>query len=259
MDAFYIAEGDHFISTVNTTGPWHPKLQHAGPPSALMGRALELEAGDLQLVRFSNDLLKPVPVAPLKIELDVVTPGKRRQVIEARLLTVEGEQLVARAQGLFLRQQDIPIEGVRVHDGEPPISPQHADAFDFSFFKTEVGYHTAMELRMASGGPGTGKTQMWMRQRVALVAGEQPSPLQRLLTVADSGNGVSMAVDKNRYSFANPDLTVNMRRAPQGEWICLDAHTHFQNNGLGMAESRLWDERGVVANGTQNLLLELAP
>lgn len=258
MDAFYIAEGDHFISTINTTGPWHPKLQHAGPPSALLGRALEMEAEELQLVRFSVDLLKPVPVAALKIELDVVTPGGRRQVIEARLFTVDGEQLVARAQGLFLRQLDISLPLMTTHDGIPPVLPEDSEAFEFGFFKTEVGYHTAMELRRASGAPGTGKTQMWMRQRVALVAGEQPSPLQRLLTVADSGNGVSMAVNKDHYSFANPDLTVNMRRPPQGEWLCLDAHTHFQGNGLGMAESRLWDEQGVVANGTQNLLLELA-
>lgn len=256
MDAFYIAENDHFISTANTTGPWHPQFQHAGPPSALLGRALETEAGDLQIVRFSVDLLKPVPVAPLKIELQDITPGKRRRVIEARLIAVESDQLIARASALALRQAHIPLDGLPTHDGPAPTPVAESEAFDFSFFKTEVGYHTSMELRKASGGPGTGKTQMWARQRVALVAGEQPTPLQRLLVIADSGNGVSMVADIRRYSFANPDLTVNMRRPPQGEWLCLDAHTHFQDNGLGMAESRLWDEQGVVANGTQNLLLE---
>ena len=259
MEAFYIAEGNHFISTANTTGPWHPKCQHAGPPAALLGRALELEAGELQIVRFSVDLLKPVPVAPLKIELRDITPGKRRRVIEASLIAVEGEQSVARATALGLRQEDIPLDDLPLHDGPLPTSVAESEAFNFSFFKTEIGYHTSMELRKASGGPGTGKTQMWGRQKVALVAGEEPSPLQRLLAIADSGNGVSMVVDKNRYSFMNPDLTVNIRRPPQGEWICLDAYTHFQGNGLGMAESRLWDEQGVVANGTQNLLLELAP
>lgn len=256
MDAFYLPEKDYFLSTPNTTGPWHEQFQHAGPPSALLGRALELAAEDLAPVRFSVDLLKPVPVAPLKIELVEITPGKRRRVIEARLLALEGEVLVARAQALFLREADIPLVGMPVHDGATPKSPEASAPFEFSFFKTEVGYHTAMELRLAAGGPGTGKTQMWMRQRVPLVAGEAPSPLQRLLTVADSGNGVSMVADKAKYSFANPDLTVNIRRAPEGEWLCLDAHTHFQNNGLGMAESRLWDASGVIANGTQNLLLE---
>lgn len=256
MDAFYLRKGDYFRATENTIGPWHPKLQHAGPPSALLGRALEQVAPDLQLVRFSVDLLKPVPVTRLKIVHRVVTPGKRRQLLEASLLTVAEDQLVARAQALFLRQQAIPLENLPVHDGPAPCSPAMATPFQFQFFNTEVGYHTAMELRLASGGVGTGKTQMWGRQRVALVADETPSPLQRLLVIADSGNGVSMVVDKSRYSFANPDLTVNMRRPPQGEWICLDAQTHFQANGLGMAESRLWDEQGVVANGTQNLLLE---
>ncbi len=97
-----------------------------------------------------------------------------------------------------------------------------------------------------------------MRPVVELVAGEPMTGLQRLMVIADSGNGVSMVLDKERFNFTNPDLTVNIRRVPEGEWLCLDATTHCQDFGLGIAESRIWDVRGVVANGTQNLLLEQA-
>ena len=131
-----------------------------------------------------------------------------------------------------------------------------AEPFEFDFFRWPVGYHTAMELRLAAGGPGQGHCQMWMRQRVPLLPGETPSGLQRVMAVADSGNGVSMVLDPRRFSFVNPDLTVNLRRPAAGEWICLDARTHFQPSGLGMAESRLWDQGGLVANGTQNLLAQ---
>src|SRR5207237_67687 len=35
-DAFYIPDGDDFVATVHTRGPWSPKHQHGGPPSALL-------------------------------------------------------------------------------------------------------------------------------------------------------------------------------------------------------------------------------
>lgn len=256
MNAFFIADGDCFVATENTIGPWHADYQHAGPPTALMGRAIEQIDGDLQVVRITNDLLKPVPVGRLRIDVTDLVPGKRRRVVEVNLLPEGETKPVARITALLLRQTDLPLDNLPEHDGPPPISPKESEPTDFPFFLTEVGYHKATELRLASGGWGTGKTQMWFRQRVPLVAGETPSPLQRLLVMADCGNGTTIALDKNRYSFVNPDLSVNIRRPAVGEWLCLDAQSHCQQNGIGMSESRIWDEHGVLANATQNLLLE---
>jgi hypothetical protein len=45
---------------------------------------------------------------------------------------------------------------------------------------------------MISGAIGEpGPAEAWTRMRYPLVPGEEPSPLQRVLTVADSGNGLS--------------------------------------------------------------------
>ena len=61
--------------------------------------------------------------------------------------------------------------------------------------------------------------------RHPLVAGEEPTPLQRVLIAADSGNGISSTLDFRRYLFINVDLTVHLHRLPAGEWVCLDAVT----------------------------------
>ena len=61
--------------------------------------------------------------------------------------------------------------------------------------------------------------------RQPLVAGEEPSPLQRVLVAADSGNGVSATLDWDRYLFINVDLTVHLHRPLDGEWVCLDSIT----------------------------------
>jgi hypothetical protein len=96
---------------------------------------------------------------------------------------------------------------------------------------------------------------MWARLRHPLVAGEEPTGLQRLLAVADSGNGVSWQFDPAQWLFVNTELTVHVLRPPAGEWICLDAVTHVGADGSGVATSRLSDPDGVAAFGAQALLI----
>ena len=61
--------------------------------------------------------------------------------------------------------------------------------------------------------------------REPLVAGEEPTPLQRALVLADSGNGVSSASTGAASPSSNVDLSVHLERLPGGEWVCLDAVT----------------------------------
>ena len=100
-------------------------------------------------------------------------------------------------------------------------------------------------------GPAT----VWTRLRVPLLPDEAPSGLQRVLAVADSGNGVSAVLPLDRWLFINPELTVHLRREPRGEWICLDAETAITEGGAGLARSTLSDDDGVVAHGAQSLFV----
>jgi hypothetical protein len=86
-----------------------------------------------------------------------------------------------------------------------------------------------------------------------LIEGEPPSPYQRVAVAGDSGNGVSAALDVSKYVFINCDLTINLFRRPEGEWICLEARTLFGANSCGLAESALYDERGMIGRATQSL------
>jgi hypothetical protein len=92
-----------------------------------------------------------------------------------------------------------------------------------------------------------------MRQRGPLVEGEQPSPLERLMVVADVGNGVSAVLDWREYLFINTELTVHLLRPSEGEWVGVDAVTRV--DGVGLAETVLWDGRGRLGRGAQTLLV----
>jgi hypothetical protein len=257
LDAFYEPDGDLFRASELTRGPWDPGAQHAGPPAALLGYAIERlpETAEFQLGRITFEILRSVPIAPVRAEARVVRPGRRVQMVEAELSDAEGEVLVrARAWRIRTAEVDFPAEAVIA--GEVPTPPgQGAEA---NFFPTgqEHGYHSAMEVRFISGdftepGPAT----VWLRMRQPLVAGEEPTPLQRALVVADVGNGVSASLDFRRYLFINVDLTVQLERMPEGEWICIDAVTLPQPNGVGTAESVLFDREGRIGRGLQTLLI----
>lgn len=256
QETFFVPEQGGYRATVNTRGPWHPDFQHAGPPSALLAYGIEQQANGMQVVRLGVDLLKPVPIARLDMEVVERDGGKRRRILEASLLDSASGQVVARAQALLLSGRDIDLGPLPLNDPAPPGEPVAGQPFEFGFFNSDQGYHKAMDMRLEAGGPGEGHSRMWMRQRIPLLPDQQPSGLQRVMTVADSGNGVSMAIDPREYSFLNPDLTVSLRRQPRGEWLCLDAVTHFHGDGIGMAQSQIWDREGVVACGVQNLLIQ---
>ena len=67
---------------------------------------------------------------------------------------------------------------------------------------------------------------------------EPPSPLQRVLAVADSGNGISAVMSWDEWLFINPELSVHVLRPPAGEWVVLDAATTIVTGGAGARPQR---------------------
>jgi hypothetical protein len=253
-ESFYLPlGGGRFSPTERTVGPWTPDAQHFGPPSALLVRALEgIDGADAHLLaRVTVEILGPAPLTELSVRARLERPGRSVELVSAELL--DGERLVARASAWRLATSDT---AAVVANGAGPLpspdrAPESAWPADWN-----AGYLNAMEWRAVAGditqpGPAT----VWARQRVALVDGEKPSPLQRLFTVADSGNGVSNFLHVRDWWFINTELTVHVQREPEGEWIGLDATTIVGPNGVGTATSRLHDLEGQVATGAQALLV----
>jgi hypothetical protein len=255
-DAFFEIDGEAFVPTELTRGPWDPDSQHAGPPAALLGRAIERHGPEEErgrIGRVTYEILRAVPLAPLATATAVVRPGRRVELVESSLSDPDGE--VMRATAWRLRADPVELPPGLGGDEAPP-GPEAGEPKEFFPTGEDVGYHTAMDYRFVSGafvepGPAT----VWMRMRHPLVAGEDPSPLQRVLVAADSGNGVSAALDYRRYLFINVDLTVQLHRLPEGEWVCLDAVTIADPGGVGLSDTALYDERGGIGRATQTLLV----
>jgi hypothetical protein len=65
--SFFSGRGDTFEPSELTRGPWDPDSQHAGPPAALLGRAIERcgEPDGTHVGRVTFEILRPVPLSPM--------------------------------------------------------------------------------------------------------------------------------------------------------------------------------------------------
>ena len=255
-DAFFAEDRGLFVPSELCRGPWSPDHQHGGPPSALMTRALEnvgLSIEQAQIARVSVEFLRPVPLSPLRVTAELLRPGKKVELAAAALYS--GDQEVARATSLKVRRKalDLPAVDVSSDVYQPPTA---LPDFVFPFFTGEVGYHTAMQVRLARGAFGSGKVAAWFRMRHPLLPGEAPSAAQRVMIAADSGNGISVVLEFPRWLFINPDLTVHLFRQPAGEWVLLDSRTLPAGTGVGLTDTRLHDEQGLIGRSCQSLLID---
>ena len=257
--AYVALEDGSYASTGLTRGPWHPEHQHAGPPIALVARGIERAAAALDLThvaRLTANLLRPIPTSELAVEVQTEYAGRNVAHFSARLMA--GGKDVARFTAVAQRESELEIPaGLPGHPlPHAPRSVSDSPAAKFPFSTTVIGYQDLMENRIAEGvffRPSAG----WFRMRYPLVAGEEPSALQRVAVAADSGNGISAVLDFRRYIFVNSDLTINLLRKPRGEWICIDARTLLGSSGGGLAEARIFDSLGLVGRSTQSLAVRL--
>jgi Acyl-CoA thioesterase N-terminal domain/Acyl-CoA thioesterase C-terminal domain len=275
-----------FVSMPATAGPWFPDAQHGGPPSALAARAIELHEPDerQRLGRVAIDILRPIPVGPLSVRTRTVRPGRRITLIEA-VLEADGQE-VLHARGWRIERPAGKVPEIAEGDVPPPVPGDGDGSLPLIFQMEETGYLASIEWRFLPAGSGwvdvsaageassrttvterpgvPGTTDFpataqvrsaWTRSRFPLVAGEEPSPMQRTLLVADSGSGVSAALPPTEFIFVNVDLTVTLARDPESDWMLLEAATTIGADGTGMALTRLSDPVGACGRGLQTLLV----
>jgi hypothetical protein len=254
-EAFFIPDADGFRATAYTRGPWTAEHQHGGPSAALLAGVLGRRAGGagLHVARLTVEFLRPIAIDRFVVREATLRPGKKVAIFGASLW--RGDEEIVRAAAVCIREAPMDLAAPPARAPLPTPVEQSAP-FQFPFFTGDLGYHRAMESRVARGTFGAGAMTVWMRARIPIVAGEEITPLQRVAVAADSGNGVSVALDLSRFTFLNPDLTIYLHRVPRGEWVCLDAVTTPEPHGVGLADTALFDEGGPIGRSLQSLIVQ---
>ncbi|MDO9564399.1 MAG: thioesterase family protein [Bradyrhizobium sp.] len=255
MDAIFRVDGNRVLTSPYAAGPWDPGMQHGSAPAALVVWAAEAIATPvpMQIARVTIDLMRPVPVAPLTLETEVLREGRKIQLCAIRLragdaVVVGATVLKIKSQTLALppEVQDLPVE-------LPGPDQSRVEPADFS----SSPFVSGMSLRAARGSFGVpGPGAIWYRADRPLVEDSPASQAMRAVVAADFCNGTSAVLDFRQWTFINADLTVSFARQPVGEWILLDAESWIGPDGAGLAMARLADTRGYFGRAVQSLVIE---
>jgi hypothetical protein len=256
---FYVPLGEErFRATELTATPWGSGSQHGGPPAALLGHALESDAsgeGGI-FARLAFEILGPIPMGELSIEVKTVRPGRRISLHEATLSDgARRPVMLCRAWRISAPMASFPDDLETERRTLP--GPERGEEKPFFEMAPEVGYHQGIEARFVKGSwREPGNAAAWLRMRVPLLADEEPSPLIRVLVVADSGNGVGGVLDTSAWTFINPETTVHLHAYPGGEWVGLESSAVAEPRGVGLVRTTIHDPaKGAVGAAAQSLLV----
>jgi hypothetical protein len=249
-----IGEPGRYRATAATVGPWDPRLQHGGPPTALLATAIEAcePLAGLRLARITVELLGPVPASDVVVQARVVRPGRRVRLVEAVLEADGKPAALARAWQIASQPELLPAQPVV----PPPARPGPGPVRFFDGSTSIPGYASALEWRFTSGGFDTlGPAEVWTCVRIPLVLGQPLTGLQRLLIAADSANGISGVLPFSEWVFVPTALTVTLHRHPRAEWVFMRAETLLSDDGIGSCQAELADEDGPLGTATQPLVI----
>jgi Thioesterase-like superfamily len=251
MEAIFRVDGADVVTSPHAAGPWDPNMQHGGAPASLVVWAAERipAPAPMQIARATIDLMRPVPVAPLTIETEVLREGRKIQLCAVRLKA--NGLLTVGATVLKVRKQAQPLPGDIV---EPPLDVASPEQSRIEPQNSPFG--SGMTIRAARGrfgGPGPGA--IWYRADRPLIDGFAISQAMRAVAASDFCNA-SSALDWQKWTFLNADLSVSMAREPVGEWILLDAVSWIGPDGAGLAMARMADTKGYFGRCAQSLVIE---
>lgn len=252
---FTTRNGSWFSPSEHARGPWDINSCHAGPPVALMVRAVESLVPNQQLTRLTVELIRPIPMSGFRVQSEIRRPGRSVTHTEAEIF--DEDRIYARAYGMHIRVlSDLEVATAEI--STPALSNTvpgpfsvSTDLHDEAWFASSVECRYERGSRIAGGGP----TTLWLRTLYPIVEDEEPSPFQRIAPLADCGNGISRNGDVGSISFVNPDLTLSLHREPLGDWFASRSVSHWQPSGIGFADSELFDVDGPVGRASQSLIL----
>jgi hypothetical protein len=258
LTSFYEPAGEGAFAALEATmSPWDVRLQHGSPPTALLAYAMETAhpREDMRAGRIAVEFLGPMPRGIMRVRTRVSRPGKRIELLEG-VLECDGREIVTGRIWRIATQAPDTIPPAAVIATELPPRPEAGHVASFAG-DDNWAYHHAIDWRFTQGRFDVpGAAAVWTRVRIPLVAGEALRPLDRLLLVADSANGISAVLPFADWLFVPPSLSLALQRHPLGEWTFMHAATTLGPDGLGVTSARFADDAGELGVGSQSLLVE---
>ena len=209
------------------------------------------------IAQLDVELIRPVPLTPLFPTVVRRQISSRVARVDASLLS--GDVVVAHASALLLKTSDLDAPDWAADEdpaAHPPPVEAAVDPPRWASGDVTTYHRNAVEHRFTGGSfrlPGPAVD--WIRLRLPVVEGAEPTGLERIAAAADFGSGISAVYrPDSRTGLINANIVISMYRALDGEWVSLDSITHVGAQGTGLGITHLGDVAGRVGIATQSLL-----
>lgn len=247
MEPSFTPDGDRLVPSASARSPWSDAMVNGHHVGGLVAWGVQRDSPDpgLQLSRLTVDMVRPVPVRPLRVVARRVRDGRRLRAVDVGVL--DGDVEVARGSALLLRRSEHPL-------GEP-WAPEPWDVPPPEAVEGASGGTMSFEIRRIADWNGQ-QGRVWLRERVEFVAGEPLTPLLRAALMADFANPLGNS-GGDGLEFINADLTLYLARDPRGEWIGMESAGHAGADGVGVGTAWMYDRDGRIGHCVAAALADL--
>jgi hypothetical protein len=238
---FKQTDDDCFLPTPYAQSHWGEDHLNGPAVVGLAARALDVKFGlpEFMPARLTVDLFRAGRGVPTLTKVSLVRDGRRVRNSECEI--VQDGVTVARAVLIQYRR------------GAAPRGEEWFPATNFTF-PADLGESW---IRLDSEGVGwndaMARHQNAARKRVVnrsidVVEGSENTPFVRAVMGSEATSLVTN-LGTDGIGYINGDLTVALARLPQGEWIGVEADSHWAADGIAVGTATLFDQEGPFGSG----------
>lgn len=243
-----------------SAGRWQPTPLAAGPFSGLQGGAVaSLLAAEIEAlastckwgtaVSVTVSFLKPAPMTELRTQIAPLREGGRVNVIDNTMFALGDTEPCATARVTLTNERSIEAPEI-LHTASAPVDPLHYPLRTVASFHGKPWMMNAMDARMGDG-------IAWFHQNVPIIEDIAPGGLSSVLGPADWAHGIARPLH-NIVADPNPNLTVQLLKAPVSGWIGIRANALWDTQrGLGIGGGTILDVQGEI--GSVSMAVALTP
>ncbi len=248
-DAGVFREAGHFFSerdgmfhpTASAMSRWGNDSLNGPAVVGLAAHCLEREYGadGFLPTRQTTDLFKAAHRVPTEVLTRLIRDGRRVRVSECDVIQNGG--IVARATMVQYRRSAPPPgrEWVGEASFTPPEGVQGAAYFIGS---DDVGWGSS-----GAAHQNASRKRVYHRS-IDVVEGTAPSPFVRTVVAAEATSLVTN-MGTLGIGYINGDLTVALSRLPIGDYVGLQADSHWCADGIATGTATLFDSEGPFGTG----------
>ncbi|WP_298336910.1 thioesterase family protein [Ferrimicrobium sp.] len=237
--SYFTRQDTHrYLPLPPSEGPWNPGACHGGPPSALAVHEIESYEvdPDRRLSQVHVDFFGEVPLKPLIWETNRLRAGRRIELIETTAHTDAG-RIVLSARGWRMSTEDQRAPQREPSTTIPGHEHGHPDQSMASF-----PYGASIDWSFLEGGfTDPGPATVWAQPRLNLIDSDPLQPIEAVLLVADSANGISSELDFHEFLFIPTAMEIALRSRPLSTEIGISARTTVAHDGIGTTRATLFD------------------